>query len=129
MDIPRLINSIGWGDILPNRNFGFRPEAVRMFYANMKPCFQISPPCFTTIVYNYLITINVELLSLLLGIPVAGAEVQNESDFHSVDLNEGDALRLYTCDTGLYYPSDFHSRRLPDDLKVLHFYITRAFLP
>ncbi|CAI0454524.1 unnamed protein product [Linum tenue] len=129
MDIPRLINTLGWKDILPNRNFGFRPEAVRMFYANMKPCFQISPPCFTTIVYNYLITINVELLSLLLGIPVAGAEVQNESDFSSVGFNEGDALRLYARDTGRYYPSDFHSGRLPDDLKVLHYYITRAFLP
>ncbi|CAI0550610.1 unnamed protein product [Linum tenue] len=129
MDIPRLINSIGWGEILPDRNFGFRPEAVRMFYANMKPSFHIYPPCFTTIVYNYLITINVELLSLLLGIPIAGAEVLNESDFHSVDFNEGDALRLYTRDTGRYYPSDFHTGRLPDDLKVLHFYITRCFLP
>ncbi|CAL1360411.1 unnamed protein product [Linum trigynum] len=79
MDIPRLINTIGWGDILPNRNFGFRPEAVRMFYANMKPCLHISPPCFTAIVYNYLITINVELLSLLFGIPIFGAEVMNES--------------------------------------------------
>ncbi|CAI0426819.1 unnamed protein product [Linum tenue] len=129
MDVPRLINSLGWKEILPNRNFGFRPAVVRMFYANMKPCFQISLPCFTTIVYNYLITINVELLSLLLGIPVAGAEVQNESDFHSVGFNEGDALRLYARDTGRYYPSDFHSGRLPDDLKVLNYYITRAFLP
>ncbi|CAI0552848.1 unnamed protein product [Linum tenue] len=129
MDVPRLINTIGWGDILPNRNFGFRPEAVRMFYSNMKPCLHISPSCFTTIVYNYLITINVELLSLLLGIPITGAEVMNELDFHSVDFNEGDALRLYTRDTGCYYPSEFHSGRLPDDLKVLHFYITRCFLP
>ncbi|CAL1378776.1 unnamed protein product [Linum trigynum] len=46
MDIPRLVN-IAWGDILPNRNFGFRPEAVRMFYVNMKPCYHISPPYFT----------------------------------------------------------------------------------
>ncbi|CAI0402116.1 unnamed protein product [Linum tenue] len=129
MDIPRLINTIGWGDILPNRNFGFRPEAVRMFYSNMKPCLHITPPCFTTIVYNYLITINVELLSLLLGIPIAGAEVMNELDFHSVEFNEGDALRLYTRDTGRYYPSEFHTGRLPDDLKVMHFYITRCFLP
>ncbi|CAI0513661.1 unnamed protein product, partial [Linum tenue] len=129
MDVPRLINTIGWGDILPNRNFGFRPEAVRMFYSNMKPCLHITPPCFTTIVYNYLITINVELLSLLLGIPIAGAEVMNELDFHSVDFNEGDALRLYTRDTGRYYPSEFHTGRLPDELKVLHFYITRCFLP
>ncbi|CAI0460433.1 unnamed protein product [Linum tenue] len=129
MDIPRLINTIRWGDILPNRNFGFCPEAVRMFYANMKPCLHISPPCFTTIVYNYPITINVELVSLLLGIPIAGAEVMNETDFHSVEFNEGDALRLYTRDTGRYYPSEFHTGRLPDDLKVLHFYITRCFLP
>ncbi|CAL1395662.1 unnamed protein product [Linum trigynum] len=129
MDIPRLINSVGWGDILPNRNFGFRLEAVQMFYSNMKPCLHVSPPCFTTIVYNYLITINVELLSLLLGIPIAGAEVMNELDFHSVEFNEGDALRLYTRDIGRYYPSEFHSGRLPDDLKVLHFYITRCFLP
>ncbi|CAL1409893.1 unnamed protein product [Linum trigynum] len=100
MDIPRLIHTIGWGDILPNRNYGFRPEAVRIFYANMKPCLHISPPCFTTIVYNYLITLNVELLSLLLGIPISGAEVMNELDFPSVEFNEGDALRLYTRDIG-----------------------------
>ncbi|CAL1401036.1 unnamed protein product [Linum trigynum] len=129
MDIPRLINTLGWGDILPNRNYGFRPEVVRMFYANMKTCLHISPPCFTTIVYNYLITLNVELLSLLLGIPISGAEVMNELDFHSVEFNEGDALRLYTRDIGRYYPSEFHSGRLRDDLKVLHFYTTRLFLP
>ncbi|CAI0548136.1 unnamed protein product [Linum tenue] len=129
MDIPHLITSLGWRDILPNRNFGFCPEAVRMFYANMKPCLHISPPCFITIVYNFLITINVELLSLQLGIPIAGAEVMNESDFHSAEFNEGDALRLYTRDTGRYYPSEFHAGRLPDDLKVLHFYISRLFLP
>ncbi|CAL1394764.1 unnamed protein product [Linum trigynum] len=100
-----------------------------MFYSNMKPCLHVSPPCFTMIVYNYLITINVELLSLLLGIPITGAEVMNELDFHSVEFNVGDALRLYTRDTGRYYPSEFHSGRLPDDLKVLHFYITLCFLP
>ncbi|CAL1377488.1 unnamed protein product [Linum trigynum] len=36
---------------------------------------------------------------------------------------------INTIGWGCYYPSEFHSGRLPDDLKVLHFYITRLFLP
>ncbi|CAL1395156.1 unnamed protein product [Linum trigynum] len=129
MNIPALINSIGWRDVLLNQHFGKCPEPVRMFYANMKPCFNTIPPSFTTIVFNYLITINVELLSLLLGIPIHGAEVMDASDFQSVRFNEIEALRLYTRDTGRYYPNMLASGRLPDDLKVLHYYITRVFLP
>ncbi|CAL1371235.1 unnamed protein product [Linum trigynum] len=129
MNIPALINSLGWTDIIHNQHYGFRPEAVRMFYANMKPCYNTVPPSFTTIVFNYLITVNVELLSLLLGIPINGFEVMDAQDFQSVGFDEVAAFRRYTQDTGRYYPNMLSSGRLPNDLKVLHFYITRVFLP
>ncbi|CAL1380064.1 unnamed protein product [Linum trigynum] len=69
MDVPALIESLGWTDVIQDQHFGYRPEAVRMFYANMRPFFNTIPPSFTT-GFNYLITINVELLSLLHGIPI-----------------------------------------------------------
>ncbi|CAL1401913.1 unnamed protein product [Linum trigynum] len=75
-----------------------------MLYANMKPCFNTIPPSFTTIVFNYLITINVELLSLL-GIPITGAEVMDVSDFHTIGFNEIAIIRQYTRDTGRVYPN------------------------
>ncbi|CAL1389919.1 unnamed protein product [Linum trigynum] len=129
MNIPSLINAIGWTDVLMDQHFGFCPEAVRMFYSNMRPCYNTHPPSFTTIVFNFLITINVNLLSQLLGIPINGAEVMDETDFQDVGFNEVAAIRTYMHDTGRYYPSALSSGRLPDDLKVLHFYITRVFLP
>ncbi|CAL1408271.1 unnamed protein product [Linum trigynum] len=129
MDIPRLINDVGWSDLPLDQCYSFRPEAVRMFYANMRPCFNTDPPTFTTTVYNYLLTISVDLLSYLLGYPIQGAEVVDEVDFAAVDFNENEAMHLYARDIGAYHPTRFDARRLPDDLKILHFYITRVFLP
>ncbi|CAL1382527.1 unnamed protein product [Linum trigynum] len=79
MNVPAFINVLGWSDILVNQDFGQYPEVVHMFYANMKSYFNTIPPSFITIVFNYLITINVELLSLLLGIPINGAEFMDAS--------------------------------------------------
>ncbi|CAL1406218.1 unnamed protein product [Linum trigynum] len=121
MDIPRLINAVGWSDLPLDQCYSFRPEAVRMFYANMRPCFNTDPPTFTTTVYNYLLTISVDLLSYLLRYPIQGAEVVDEADFAAVDFNENEAMHLYARDIGAYHPTRFDARRLPDDLKVLHF--------
>ncbi|CAL1381605.1 unnamed protein product [Linum trigynum] len=129
MNILGLINAVGWSDLPLDQCYSFRPEAVRMFYANMQPCFNTDPPTFTTVVYNYLLTISVDILSYLLGYPIAGAEVLDEEDFQEVGFNEVEAIRLYTRDTGEYYPSRLASGRLPDDLNVLLFFITCVFLP
>ncbi|CAL1381606.1 unnamed protein product [Linum trigynum] len=119
MNILGLINAVGWSDLPLDQCYSFRPEAVRMFYANMQPCFNTDPPTFTTVVYNYLLTISVDILSYLLGYPIAGAEVLDEEDFQEVGFNEVEAIRLYTRDTGEYYPSRLASGRLPDDLNIL----------
>ncbi|CAL1380843.1 unnamed protein product [Linum trigynum] len=95
----------------------------------MRPCFNTDPPTFTTTVYNYLLTISVDLLSYLLGYPIQGAEVVDEADFPTVEFNENEAMHLYARDIGAYHPARLDARCLPDDLKVLHFYITRVFLP
>ncbi|CAI0458048.1 unnamed protein product [Linum tenue] len=129
MNIPGLINAVGWSNLPLDQCYSFRPEAVRMFYANMQPCFNTDPPTFTTVVYNYLITVTVDILSYLLGYPVAGAEVLDEGDFQEAGFNEVEAIRLYTRDTGEYHSSQLATGRLPDDLKVLHFFITRVFFP
>ncbi|CAL1387967.1 unnamed protein product [Linum trigynum] len=78
MNIPGLINAVGWSNLPLDQCYSFRPEAVRMFYANMQPCFNADPPTFTTVVYNYLLTISIDILSYLLGYPIAGTEVLDE---------------------------------------------------
>ncbi|CAL1381986.1 unnamed protein product [Linum trigynum] len=105
MNIPVLINRLGWTDILQNQHFGFLPEAVRMQQLNID-------------MFNYLITVNVELLSLLLGIPVNGSEVMDAVDFQSVGFDDTTAFSRYTQDTWRYYPNMLSTGRLPDDLKA-----------
>ncbi|CAL1402032.1 unnamed protein product [Linum trigynum] len=73
-----------------------------MFYANMRPCYNTNPPSFTTIVFNYLITINVDLLSQLLSIPISGIVVMNESEFPDAEFNELVVIRTLTT----VYPTD-----------------------
>ncbi|CAL1380842.1 unnamed protein product [Linum trigynum] len=100
MNIPRLINVVG-GLI----------------------CLSISAMAFVLKQFEF------DLLSYLLGYPIQGAEVVDEADFPTVEFNENEAMHLYARDIGAYHPARLDARCLPDDLKVLHFYITRVFLP
>ncbi|CAL1383377.1 unnamed protein product [Linum trigynum] len=95
----------------------------------MPPCYNTNPLSFTTIVYKYLLTVLVDILAYLLGIPITGIAVMNEDDFMDVAFNKIEAIQNYTLNIGNNYPSMFSSGHLPDDLKVLHFYITRFVLP
>ncbi|CAL1380847.1 unnamed protein product [Linum trigynum] len=112
MNIPGPINVVGWSNLPLDHCYGFHPEAVCMFYANMRPCFNTDPPTFTTTVYNYLLTISVDLLSYLLGYPINGAEVVDEADFPTVEFNEAEALHLYVRDIGAYHPTRLEARHL-----------------
>ncbi|CAL1383319.1 unnamed protein product [Linum trigynum] len=51
------------------------------------------------------------------------------SDFQVVAFDEIKAIHKYTRDTGRVDPNVLPFGRLPYDLKVLHFYLTRVFLP
>ncbi|CAL1411548.1 unnamed protein product [Linum trigynum] len=36
MDLPSMLNGLGWSSLVEDQRFSFCPEAVRMFYVNIK---------------------------------------------------------------------------------------------
>ncbi|CAL1367809.1 unnamed protein product [Linum trigynum] len=109
--------------------FSFCLEAVRLFYVNLVPCPGCDPAFFTTTVFNYDITVTPALLANLLNLSHTGLRAGTDSEFASRGFLFDAALARYTRDIGDFYHSPLAAGRIPDDLKVLHFFITRTFLP
>ncbi|CAL1360709.1 unnamed protein product [Linum trigynum] len=108
--------------------FSYCPEAVRLFYVNLVP----GPGCdlafFTKTVFNYDITVTPALLANLLNLPHTGLRAGTYGEFAARGFRFDAALARYTRDIGEFFPSPLAAGRLPDDLKVLYFFITRCFL-
>ncbi|CAL1382361.1 unnamed protein product [Linum trigynum] len=85
-------------------------------------------PTVTTTVYGHTVTITVELLSQKLHMSTEGREVMSENDFYRYHFSPRVAIsRLSSIET--FGTNSTNISCLPDELKVLHFYITRFFLP
>ncbi|CAL1381650.1 unnamed protein product [Linum trigynum] len=128
MNIPSLLHSLGWESV-ENMRFSYCPEAVRLFYVNIQKGPGTVPTFFTTMVFNFEIKVTPELLATALDLPHAGLHAGTDSEFGALGFDLQDALKSVTRDIGQYFPSRPADGRLPDDLKVLHFFLTRSFLP
>ncbi|CAL1410756.1 unnamed protein product [Linum trigynum] len=93
LDIPALIRNLGWKSLFEDQRFTYCPEAVRLFYVNLKRESGPDLYSFKTTVGNFEITDDL------------------------------------VHDIGRYFPNLHFAGRLPDDLCVLHFFITRILLP
>ncbi|CAL1396031.1 unnamed protein product [Linum trigynum] len=129
INIPSLLDGLGWSSLVENMRFSHCPEAVRLFDVNLKCSPGCDPSFFTTYVFNNEITVNPTLLSALLDCPHSGLQAGTDSEFVAHDFDFLGTLSRHTRDIGHFFPSPLAAGRLPDDLKVLHFFITRCFLP
>ncbi|CAI0422241.1 unnamed protein product [Linum tenue] len=129
MDLPFLIRNLGWESMFEHQRFSHCPEAVRLFYVNIKRGRGVEPSLFTTKVFNHEITITPALLASFLSLPHSGHQTGFNGEFEDLGFDYHMALNVFTRDTGRHYPNMLSAGRLPNDLKVFHFFITRCFLP
>ncbi|CAL1388991.1 unnamed protein product [Linum trigynum] len=129
LDAPSLVAGLGWESLTEDQRFLHCPEAVRLFYVNIRRDHGAEPRSFTTMVYDHEITVTPDLLASVLSLPHSGIQASFESDFSVHGFDFCMALDRLTRDIGKAFPSRLSAGRLPHDLKVLHFFITRCFLP
>ncbi|CAI0427026.1 unnamed protein product [Linum tenue] len=129
MDIPSLIAGLGWESLTEDQYFLQCPKAVRLFYVNIRRDHGTAPRSFTTMVYDHEITVTPDLLASVLSLPRSGIKASYDSDFAEQGFDFDVALDRLTYDIGKTFSNQLSVGRLPDDLKVLHFFITRCFLP
>ncbi|CAL1406981.1 unnamed protein product [Linum trigynum] len=121
--------NLGWESLLESQRFSKCLEAVRLFYVNIKRERGAEPALFSTQVYDHEITVTPTLLASLLGLPHSGHQAGFDGEFDDLGFDYDMALNVFTRDTGRHYPNQLFTGRLPDELKVFQFFITRCFLP
>ncbi|CAN1318072.1 hypothetical protein LINPERPRIM_LOCUS30655 [Linum perenne] len=123
-----LFENLGWIDLVGSQESLYYPDAVYQFYANMQLTGPISNGFFSTYVDGYLIYVTVEMLNVFLGAPNQGVQVNHEVELEHFDFNYLTAVNGFTG-ANLRLKKLTLVKELPDRLKVLHFFITRVFLP
>ncbi|CAL1394797.1 unnamed protein product [Linum trigynum] len=129
MNISAYLDKLRWESLVSNLCFSQCPEAVRLFYVNLRRGPGSDPSFFTTLVYDYEIKVTPDLLASVLDIPHASIRAGTGSEFHHFGFRFDQALGSLVHDIGRWFPSQLAAGRLPDDLKVLFFFLTRWFLP
>ncbi|CAL1400673.1 unnamed protein product [Linum trigynum] len=119
MNIPALLQGLGWSSLVENMWFSYCQEAVCMFYVNIKRGPGPDPAFFTTVVFNYEITVTHELLATTLDLPHSGLRARINSEFGELGFDFDAALESHTRDIAQFFPSCLTSGRLPYDLKAL----------
>ncbi|CAN1291990.1 hypothetical protein LINPERPRIM_LOCUS21379 [Linum perenne] len=107
-------------------------DVVFQFYANLKVDNTLPPGCFSTYVDGYLIFVTLELLNRVLDIPCQGFNLSSEDEFPIFNFEPILAVQMITKNpTGGLFPEGNppNTFQLPAHLRVLHFLITRFFLP
>ncbi|CAL1395286.1 unnamed protein product [Linum trigynum] len=129
MNIPAYLHKLGWESLVSDLRFSQCPEAVRLFYVNLRRGPGSDPSFFTTLVYDYEIKVTPEMLASVLEIPHAGIRAGTDSEFQHFGFRFDHALASLTRDIGRWFASPLAAGKLLDDLKVLFFFLTRWFLP
>ncbi|CAN1807873.1 hypothetical protein LINPERHAP1_LOCUS25204 [Linum perenne] len=103
IQVQKVINSLGWMNALPAYPQSYCPEPVRLFYSNLQVS-QSNPPRLQTMVND-----NYDLI---------------EHGFNHIS-----ALQSHLAILPFENPVHISSKCLPDHMRVMHFLITRHFLP
>ncbi|CAL1412665.1 unnamed protein product [Linum trigynum] len=127
LDIRGFIHNLGWGSLLQNPPSLVCPELVRYFYSNLRS-FGLHSRSFTTVMFGHQVTIPVEDLGQILDLPSVGESLSHSSELWLFNFNIAEEFVQLT---GLHPGPDLSlpvNLVLPH-LRVLHFAITRIFLP
>ncbi|CAL1394344.1 unnamed protein product [Linum trigynum] len=87
MDISTLIRNLGWESLFEDQRFTYCPEAVRLFYVNLKRGSGADLYSFKTTVGNLEITVTADLLASELGLPHNGLKAGDDSQFHDYNFD------------------------------------------
>ncbi|CAL1370831.1 unnamed protein product [Linum trigynum] len=112
MDIPSLIARLGWESFTEDQCFLHCPEAVRLFYVNIRRDHGTAPRSFTTMVYDHEITVTPDLLASVLSFPHSGIKASYDSDFADQGFDFCVALDRLTCDIGKSFSNQLSAGRL-----------------
>ncbi|CAL1368843.1 unnamed protein product [Linum trigynum] len=129
MNILAYLKNIGWESLVTNMRFSQCPEAVRLFYVNLRCGPGSNPDSFTTLVYDYEIKVTPGLLASVLDLPHNGIQAGTDREFYQSGFRFDHALESLARDIGRWFPFKLDAGKFPDDLKVLFFFLTRWFLP
>ncbi|CAN1325784.1 hypothetical protein LINPERPRIM_LOCUS33612 [Linum perenne] len=123
-----LIAALGWGPVITEQPTKVYPDTVYQFYANLKLEGPLTSGKFSTYVDGHVIIVTPLLLAQVLGLPLYGDSISSLDQFYLADFNPCDALSHWTGET--YSDQAFSTvSKLPDNLKVFHFFLTRILLP
>ncbi|CAL1388332.1 unnamed protein product [Linum trigynum] len=78
MNIPAYLHMLGWESLVSDLRFSQCPEAVRLFYVNLRRGPGSDSSFFTTLVYDYEIKVTPDLLASMLEIPHVGVVLINK---------------------------------------------------
>ncbi|CAL1388353.1 unnamed protein product [Linum trigynum] len=104
------------------------------------PSFSIQPTTFSkydmnipaylkNLGWDSLIKVTPELLASVLELPHGGIQAGTDREFYQSGFRFDHALESLVRDIGRWFPSKLAAGRLPDDLKVVFFFLARWFLP
>ncbi|CAN1298005.1 hypothetical protein LINPERPRIM_LOCUS23685 [Linum perenne] len=121
-----LIFNLGWHTLAFRAPGTYCEEAVKYFYCNLR-VHTVDPPTSSTIVFGKRVPISPSVLASVLGIPIAGSTVHTVAGLHQVgwDIQLQNRL-LCQVPTNARRVEVF---QIPETLRVLHWYVTRVFLP
>ncbi|CAN0920119.1 hypothetical protein LINGRAHAP2_LOCUS31849 [Linum grandiflorum] len=123
----RYIHSLGWSSFLNYIPETFCRIAVQKFYCNLA-VISTTPLQAQTVVDDRVILINPEVISQLTVVPIAGFPYHSELEIRAQGFNL-EAAGVGLCHTAPDRGTFFHISFLPNDLRVLHWFISRMFLP
>ncbi|CAN1130015.1 hypothetical protein LINPERPRIM_LOCUS12992, partial [Linum perenne] len=124
----RLIANLRWSSLALLRPCTCYPDAVYQFYTNLRLGGNLHRGKFSTFVDGHMIYVTPNLLATVLGLPRVGVSIFDQYDFYLLNFDPAAALSKWTSES---YSSSVYSsiQSLPDSLKLLHYFLTRIFLP
>ncbi|CAN0917253.1 hypothetical protein LINGRAHAP2_LOCUS30177 [Linum grandiflorum] len=123
----RYILSLGWSSFLHYILNTFCRTAVQKFYYNLA-VISVQPLQAQTVVDGRVILFNPGVISQLAVIPIEGIPYYSELEIRSQGF-DFEATSAALCSSPLDRLTHFNISFLPEDLRVLHWFITRIFIP
>ncbi|CAN1182079.1 hypothetical protein LINPERHAP2_LOCUS35779 [Linum perenne] len=127
IQVQRSIQNIGWMNALPVNPQSFCQDPIRRFYANLQVV-TTSPLQLWTVVNGIEFTISPEFLGFIIPMELYGLILADDYDLIAHGFNHISALQSMAL---THFDDPVHPKVscLSDHLRVLHFMITRHFLP
>ncbi|CAL1383654.1 unnamed protein product [Linum trigynum] len=86
LEVRHWVNNLGCNFLLENHPALMCPEAIRMFFSNLR-YFGLQSRTLTTLVFSHLLTLPADDIGRLLGFPAVGENLAHESELPLLNFN------------------------------------------